>query len=116
MMRNAAACFLFFAVCFAPALSASQQWTPLGDVSQVSHISNGVELKAGQARIRVTAAGDSVIRIRVARQGPFGADMSWAVASRPTRDASAKANKTTGMRSEERRVGKECRSRWSPYH
>ena len=23
---------------------------------------------------------------------------------------------TPGMRSEERRVGKECRSRWSPYH
>ena len=22
----------------------------------------------------------------------------------------------TGCRSEERRVGKECRSRWSPYH
>ena len=22
----------------------------------------------------------------------------------------------TGLRSEERRVGKECRSRWSPYH
>ena len=22
----------------------------------------------------------------------------------------------TAMRSEERRVGKECRSRWSPYH
>ena len=26
------------------------------------------------------------------------------------------AGKTTMMRSEERRVGKECRSRWSPYH
>ena len=24
--------------------------------------------------------------------------------------------KNTGTRSEERRVGKECRSRWSPYH
>ena len=24
--------------------------------------------------------------------------------------------KATGVRSEERRVGKECRSRWSPYH
>ena len=24
--------------------------------------------------------------------------------------------KTAGARSEERRVGKECRSRWSPYH
>ena len=23
---------------------------------------------------------------------------------------------TNGQRSEERRVGKECRSRWSPYH
>ena len=25
-------------------------------------------------------------------------------------------NEDIGMRSEERRVGKECRSRWSPYH
>ena len=26
------------------------------------------------------------------------------------------ANANTKLRSEERRVGKECRSRWSPYH
>ena len=26
------------------------------------------------------------------------------------------SGKTTLLRSEERRVGKECRSRWSPYH
>src|SRR5256885_17219724 len=26
------------------------------------------------------------------------------------------SGKLTGVRSEERRVGKECRSRWSPYH
>ena len=25
-------------------------------------------------------------------------------------------NIVAGVRSEERRVGKECRSRWSPYH
>ena len=25
-------------------------------------------------------------------------------------------SKAEGLRSEERRVGKECRSRWSPYH
>ena len=30
--------------------------------------------------------------------------------------AYARDGKLTGMRSEERRVGKECRSRWSPYH
>ena len=29
---------------------------------------------------------------------------------------SMKANKGGHRRSEERRVGKECRSRWSPYH
>ena len=27
-----------------------------------------------------------------------------------------KGNETDALRSEERRVGKECRSRWSPYH
>src|SRR3712207_8910364 len=30
--------------------------------------------------------------------------------------ASAKARRRPKVRSEERRVGKECRSRWSPYH
>src|SRR2546428_2358327 len=29
---------------------------------------------------------------------------------------SVRANSKAGERSEERRVGKECRSRWSPYH
>ena len=29
---------------------------------------------------------------------------------------SANENSAFGLRSEERRVGKECRSRWSPYH
>ena len=28
----------------------------------------------------------------------------------------ASKNAANGIRSEERRVGKECRSRWSPYH
>ena len=28
----------------------------------------------------------------------------------------AKNARNRGIRSEERRVGKECRSRWSPYH
>ena len=29
---------------------------------------------------------------------------------------SLNSNKSMEVRSEERRVGKECRSRWSPYH
>ena len=31
-------------------------------------------------------------------------------------DALARFKRMQGYRSEERRVGKECRSRWSPYH
>ena len=31
-------------------------------------------------------------------------------------DAAADVEKPNAARSEERRVGKECRSRWSPYH
>ena len=33
-----------------------------------------------------------------------------------TMNAEAFAAVESGTRSEERRVGKECRSRWSPYH
>ena len=32
------------------------------------------------------------------------------------RDSWMKSNLLSDLRSEERRVGKECRSRWSPYH
>ena len=31
-------------------------------------------------------------------------------------DGQRQINRVFKMRSEERRVGKECRSRWSPYH
>src|SRR2546421_6556231 len=36
--------------------------------------------------------------------------------ARPVTDGSAVILPTVTYRSEERRVGKECRSRWSPYH
>ena len=31
-------------------------------------------------------------------------------------DQTARVDRVRSIRSEERRVGKECRSRWSPYH
>src|SRR5260370_15879530 len=36
--------------------------------------------------------------------------------SRPSFYQAQTAFQQSGLRSEERRVGKECRSRWSPYH
>src|SRR2546429_7241362 len=50
---------------------------------------------------------------KVSKQGAGGA----AVATQITpQDAAKKYPAQKGKRSEERRVGKECRSRWSPYH
>jgi len=40
----------------------------------------------------------------------------WREAARETARAYVKRRRQELARSEERRVGKECRSRWSPYH
>ena len=42
----------------------------------------------------------------------------WAYSTFDTKDnaSSYQLKETASARSEERRVGKECRSRWSPYH
>src|SRR2546430_17717290 len=46
--------------------------------------------------------------------------LSWTRALRPCRHYASRASSggpaRRAARSEERRVGKECRSRWSPYH
>src|SRR5260370_26966622 len=46
---------------------------------------------------------------------PPGGGISLRAAATGNNDAGG-STLTIGLRSEERRVGKECRSRWSPYH
>src|SRR3712207_9285245 len=77
--------------------------------------------KAGQERLRpfeISEVGEVTGKELVHLQCHFGIDtLSWA--RRGARvvglDFSAPAI-DEARRSEERRVGKECRSRWSPYH
>ena len=65
------------------------------------------EVSAGiEAKLRAGSSGDTArkkLTLEIARLGArlFSAEsrVAWC-----------------GVRSEERRVGKECRSRWSPYH
>ena len=56
-------------------------------------------------------SGERNISVIIERIGADPAQLS-----RATQEAIDRAPKVTGDRSEERRVGKECRSRWSPYH
>ena len=47
---------------------------------------------------------------------PFGENMNLSAADENLETESKTQEPKTADRSEERRVGKECRSRWSPYH
>ena len=61
-----------------------------------------VQIPAYVAQAQVAAAIDIVVQL-----GRFSEDGSRRV---------TRISEVTGLRSEERRVGKECRSRWSPDH
>src|SRR5215831_15084431 len=60
-------------------LLASDGWRAIADVSSVQVLSQGVELAAGQARVRVTAVAPNAIRLRYASSGQFPDEHSFAV-------------------------------------
>lgn len=59
--------------------TCAQGWQHLGAVQRMEKLKDGVELSSGRAKIRITAFNDATVRIRVAPQGSFGKDFSWAV-------------------------------------
>src|SRR5215471_9233304 len=50
----------------------------ISDVSSVQVLSQGVEVGAGQARVRVTSVAPNVVRLRYAPSGQLSADHSFA--------------------------------------
>lgn len=70
---------LLLAVCSAHA----QGWRHLGTVEAVRSTPDGVQLAAGQARVRIHAFAGGVLRIRVAPEGRFASGPSWAIAQAP---------------------------------
>ena len=62
-------------------------------------------------RVRIVRPDGSSVSARGDIQAALPGDDKWSVLIR-----SNSAEKLFLTRSEERRVGKECRSRWSPYH
>src|SRR5207245_3077534 len=65
------------------AIAVAQGWQHLGKLQHVEKLKDGVELTAGTAKVRVTAFRDGVFRVRVATNGTFPKDFSWAVIESP---------------------------------
>jgi len=72
-----------FALCVITAVAATgavaQGWQHVGAVQKVVKLSDGVELTAGRAKVRITAFREGIFRVRVAPEGNFPKDFSWAV-------------------------------------
>src|SRR5438270_11350657 len=62
-----------------PIPASGQGWQHMGAVQHVEKLQDGVEVSAGNAKVRVTVFREGVIRVRVATQGNFPKDSSWAV-------------------------------------
>ena len=71
-------------------------------------------------KIELTFGEDQAPQIKTPEQGQadgaFAQAAAVAEAAVQTAAAVQQAQASAPARSEERRVGKECRSRWSPYH
>jgi alpha-glucosidase len=83
--RHRLALLAVFIFCTAPN-SQAQGWQHIGNVQRAVKLNDGVELTAGRAKVRITAVREGVFRVRVAPDGNFPKDSSWAVieASAPT--------------------------------
>jgi len=53
--------------------------TVLNALSSSTPITSGVEVRSGEAVIRIVALRDDVLRVRIAQNGKFSEDASWAV-------------------------------------
>jgi alpha-glucosidase len=74
---------VWLAFTFCATTASAQGWQHLGAVQRVEKLADGLELTAGRAKVRITAFNHSVIRVRVAQEGKFPKDSSWAVIAAP---------------------------------
>jgi len=64
-------------------IAVAQGWQHVGKVQRVEKLKDGVELIAGSAKVRVTVFRDGIFRVRVAPDGTFSKDFSWALIESP---------------------------------
>ena len=64
-------------------LTFGEGWQHIGAVKRVDKLPDGIELTASHAKVRVTFLGEGIVRVRVAFDGNFPKDTSWAVIQSP---------------------------------
>src|SRR5256885_7031471 len=125
---STAICFFFFSsrrrhtrlqgdwssdVCSSDWADVPQRQRLLAVVGDRDFAAQALELAAQRHLVDGIVLGDQHAQVE---QGQIGAEAGRALcATEHLRNAQADAQNVV-PRSEERRVGKECRSRWSPYH
>ena len=82
-----------------------------GEAGDISSKQNSCEVP-GQQRICHIKKLRKLNMVKLSEQSEKSCNTDWTSYAA----AAAAAAKSLQSRSEERRVGKECRSRWSPYH
>src|SRR2546422_250968 len=85
--------------------------------ASLSGLGSAFSFDIANAFVRYNATSDASPKLNWAAAAFTPADLRFAEISNTTAlDVGASIGLTVADRSEERRVGKECRSRWSPYH
>jgi alpha-glucosidase len=64
-------------------IAVAQGWQHIGKVQRFERMKDGVELTSGAAKVRITAFRDGIFRVRLAPDGNFPKDVSWAVIESP---------------------------------
>src|SRR3712207_9199962 len=91
----------------------------IGRIAMVEKVAEGVKRAMEAAGITDPAdvhyvqTKTPLLTIQTIRDAKSRGETVWTEHTHESMDLS---NGCTALRSEERRVGKECRSRWSPYH
>lgn len=79
--RKVAVGLLFGAMAAGGAWAAG--WQHVGNVQRVERLADGVELSVGSAKVRITVFRDGIVRVRLAPQGSFDKEPSWAMVENP---------------------------------
>jgi len=64
-------------------VTLAQGWQHIDKVQRAEKLRDGVEFTAGAAKVRVTVFRDGIFRVRVAADGHFPKDFSWALVESP---------------------------------